>query len=355
MKLPTTKTGIKRHLYEYSALIYGNPKIGKSTFCSEIDNALFLATEPGLNAINAFEIEITRWNDMRDAYRLIKQGQHQFKAVIIDTIDIAYSLCAEETLEKLGIIHESDAQFGKAYKMINKEFEKFLNALGSLPYGLFLISHSKTKELDRKKGRHTKIVPTLPESAQKIVDGFVDSILYFEGRMVRSNDPNTDNREERVIRTSTTRFYDAGSRLHGLPESIPLDYREFEKAFKVAIAEEIKKEEQSQANNVAQPTPTNVQQPSRSNNVSQISPMEAQLHTIRMALISLVDPGRKLEKEELRVRCLARLSFLTDMKIKNIEDIPTRTYAQEIIKSIAKAKLAEGKDDAGFEAANGGA
>lgn len=32
-------------------LIYGPTKIGKSTWCSYAENALFLSTEPGLNRI----------------------------------------------------------------------------------------------------------------------------------------------------------------------------------------------------------------------------------------------------------------------------------------------------------------
>jgi hypothetical protein len=49
--LPTAKTQAKPALADMTVLVYGQTKIGKSTFCSQADGALFLATEPGLNAL----------------------------------------------------------------------------------------------------------------------------------------------------------------------------------------------------------------------------------------------------------------------------------------------------------------
>jgi len=52
--LPTKKTPPKQDLAGLTVLVYGPSKIGKSTWCSQADGALFLATEPGLNALEVY-------------------------------------------------------------------------------------------------------------------------------------------------------------------------------------------------------------------------------------------------------------------------------------------------------------
>ena len=56
--LPITKSPPKHQLADLTVLLYGPSKIGKSTWCAQADGALFLATEPGLNALNVFQVAI---------------------------------------------------------------------------------------------------------------------------------------------------------------------------------------------------------------------------------------------------------------------------------------------------------
>ena len=87
--LPTTKTQPKPDLADLTVLVYGQTKIGKSTLCSQADGALFLATEPGLNALDVYQVPIQSCEDLRKACAEIVEGNHQFKTVILDTIDDA--------------------------------------------------------------------------------------------------------------------------------------------------------------------------------------------------------------------------------------------------------------------------
>ncbi len=63
--------------------------------CSHAENALFLATEPGLNALEVFEAPITCWDDLLQACAEIAEGKHDFKTIVIDTVDNAYRMCAD--------------------------------------------------------------------------------------------------------------------------------------------------------------------------------------------------------------------------------------------------------------------
>lgn len=85
--LPTTKTPPKPNLADLTVLTYGPTKIGKSTWCSHAEGALFLSTEPGLNSLEVFQIPVRSWDELLAACGEIAEGNHQFKTVILDTVD----------------------------------------------------------------------------------------------------------------------------------------------------------------------------------------------------------------------------------------------------------------------------
>jgi GTPase SAR1 family protein len=93
--LPTEKTAPKQELSNLTLLVYGPSKIGKSTWCSNSKGALFLATEPGLNALNVYQTPVTTWKELLAACTEIAAGDHSFNTVIIDTIDNAYRFCCD--------------------------------------------------------------------------------------------------------------------------------------------------------------------------------------------------------------------------------------------------------------------
>ena len=106
--LPKEKTPPKENLSDLTVLLYGPTKWGKSSLCSHAENAIFLATEPGLNHLEVFQVPINNWDDLLAACREIAEGKHSFKTVIIDTIDNAYRMCAEHVCKKAKVEHESD-------------------------------------------------------------------------------------------------------------------------------------------------------------------------------------------------------------------------------------------------------
>lgn len=233
--LPTMKTKPKASLFDLTALVYGPSKIGKSSMCSNAPHALFLATEPGLNALEVFQVNITNWEEMLQACQEIAEGKHEFKTIVLDTVDNAYRMCSEHVCKKFKVEHESDLGFGKGYALINNEFQRVLNKLAFLPYGLILISHSHDKDIETRTGTHTRIVPTLPEKVRKIVTGLVDMILFCDLEMKTGEDGKPV--WTRVMRTKPSPNYDAGDRTGKLPEVLPLEFSAFEKALNAATAQ----------------------------------------------------------------------------------------------------------------------
>ena len=234
--LPTAKTPAITDIAAQTILLYGLRKIGKTTLCSQTDNPIFLATEPGLNSLEAFQIPIPDWETMLAACAELSAGNHKFKTVVIDTIDNAYKLCSEYICKKHGMVHESDQGFGKGFALTNNEFRRVITKLGLLPYGLFLVSHAQTREITPRAGnKYDKIIPTLPEKAAQIILGMADMILYCDIEMIPATE-DTPAIARRVIRTKPTVYYEAGDRTGRLPDTIDLSYSAFLAAYKAGLA-----------------------------------------------------------------------------------------------------------------------
>jgi hypothetical protein len=228
--LPTTKTNPVISLDRMTTLVYGQPKIGKSTLCSEFPGAIFLATEPGLNALSTYQVDVTSWKVLLDAAVELASGKHQFETIIIDTIDNAYKMCSDYICEQNKIKHESDLGFGKGWKMVENEFHRVLTKLAKLPYGLVMVSHSKIVEVENNVAKYNKIVPSLPDKARAIALGLADLILYAD--IEYSKLPDGERLESRVLRTKPTKFFEAGDRTGMLPDSLSLSYNALSNAMK---------------------------------------------------------------------------------------------------------------------------
>ena len=232
MTLPKKKTIPSTDPMQYSILLYGPTKAGKSTFASQADNALFLATEPGLNALSVFKIDIDSWENLLASCAELSKAKHGFKTIVLDTVDNAYDMCLEYVCRGLRgndgnpISHPSDLGYGKGWSVVNNEFKRVLTKLAMMDMGLILISHSKVQEIETRTGKYDKIVPTT--GGAKIVLGLMDLVLYVDIESVK-----TENGIEhrRIIHTKPTAYHDAGDRTGRLPEQLPLDYDLFIEAF----------------------------------------------------------------------------------------------------------------------------
>jgi hypothetical protein len=233
LTLPTSKVPPKKELADYTILLYGEPKIGKSTFASQFDKPLFLATEAGLNSLEAYQMPITSWEDFLEAGKLISDGKHDFKTIVIDTVDNLAKYCSDYILKKNNVLHESDLDFGKAYTMESNEFLRVITKLGLLPYGLFLISHAESKDIKTRTTTITKALPTLTKTFRKVVLGMADIILYAH-TIQRTNKEGVAE-EIRVLRTKAAETWEAGDRTGKLPEALPFSYEAFRDAWTGSI------------------------------------------------------------------------------------------------------------------------
>jgi hypothetical protein len=218
MSLPNEKRKPIRDLSREIIFIYGIPKIGKSSFAASMPDALFLSTEQGLNHLEVFDMPINNWVGFLAAISELEAEPTKYKTIVIDTADNLFMFLRDFTYNKLGIKHESDAEYGKGWDIASGEFRKQVTRVSKLGTGLVFISHSTEKEIQKgpRKGE-VKVTHTLPTRARQLIQSMADMILYME----------IDDDGNRVIRTKETVGYEAGDRTGRLPDTLPLDYEAF--------------------------------------------------------------------------------------------------------------------------------
>jgi hypothetical protein len=237
MTLPTEKSAASLSPDRVKALLYGPPKIGKSTFASKInpEHTLFIATEPGLGSLEVYEAPVTTWAEFRAVGGELAKDPKHFEVVVIDTVDELYRMCSDHVCAELGIKHPSDADYGKGWAAVSDEFRLRVGKLAGLGLGVWFVSHAEDREVKKKVGTKTVTQPTLSGQARKFLTGFVDFIFLATWEGDEENDV-------RVLRTQGAEHHEAGGRVPEaatpLPDPLPLDAAVLRKEMAKSLAPE---------------------------------------------------------------------------------------------------------------------
>lgn len=223
MVLPENKSKPLENLKDYIMLIYGDPKVGKSTFCSHMDDPLFIATEKGLNALSVFSVDVSSWKEFVSVCAEIHKSD-RFQTIVIDTIDNLYSFCIDYVCKKHDIMHPQDLEWGKGWALVNKEHQRVLTKLTHENRGLVFVSHAQHLTLKSRTSEISKAVPTLPSSGRRFILGISDIILYAEVM-------DTEDGVKRVVHLEPSEYWEAGDRTGRLSPILPLDYHSVVESF----------------------------------------------------------------------------------------------------------------------------
>lgn len=233
MELPTKKRPVTKELGGQSILIYGPPKVGKTTFANELtDSTLFIATEEGQSFIECFHQSCPDWKTYQEIVReLAGKAGDRYKAFAVDTVDAMYNYCADYVGKKHGFDHASDEEWGKGWQLIKEEFQRGLNRLLALGKGVILISHSQDREVKTRVLTLTKTMPTLSGSARKVVLPLVSVIIYAGFEWVKDKETG-EKVERRVAIMKPAETLEAGDRTGRLPGVMPLSAKKFIRAYR---------------------------------------------------------------------------------------------------------------------------
>src|SRR5574344_936599 len=85
---PVTEIG------DYTFLIYGSKKIGKTSLASQFPKALAFMFEPGGKALRLLQLACPSWSHFKQALAKIT-SKHMYQTYIMDTVSVAYDRCME--------------------------------------------------------------------------------------------------------------------------------------------------------------------------------------------------------------------------------------------------------------------
>lgn len=235
-------------------LIYGQPKIGKTTLAAQFPRNLLLAFEPGYNALNNKMVQpITKWAEFKTVLRQLERPEvkEKFDTITIDTADIAWDycekyICSSNINEQTGETPKTigEIPWGKGYDLCKKEFDGALRQIAMAGYGLVIISHETTRTIKTESGQEfQKIMPTLAERPKLIVNRLVDIIAYLR---ISTEDG------KRYTYTRGNERFEAGSRFPYLTPKIEMTYDNLVEELYKAIEQQAKED-----NTVLTDKPTN--------------------------------------------------------------------------------------------------
>lgn len=116
-------------------LLYGVDGIGKTSLAAEWPNPLYLPTEgerPPSDVEMATPGTVESLGALLDVFGELLTEGHEFKTVIVDSLDGLEPLVWAATCARLGINSIEEAGFGKGYVEADTEWNEYLSALGAL-------------------------------------------------------------------------------------------------------------------------------------------------------------------------------------------------------------------------------
>ena len=123
-------------------LLYGAPKVGKTTALSKLDNCLIIDTEGGANMIEGYVESV---KDRAELITLLKEAQdgHEFKYVAIDTIDRVATWADKAVCEEEGVTAVQDLPFGKGFGLVREKVLNTIHFLKEIFPHVIIIGHRK--------------------------------------------------------------------------------------------------------------------------------------------------------------------------------------------------------------------
>jgi len=222
-------TGIKQKAQRI--VIYGVEGIGKSEMAAHFPTPLFIDTEGSTDHMNVARMDApTSWAMLMDQVSFVASGQHNYKTLVIDTIDWAETMAARHICINGNVNGIEDFGFGKGYSYLAEEMGRFLDALSNvINRGVHVVllghSHLKRVELPEENGAFDKYELRLEKKVAPLPKEWADAVFFANYKYFLTGDSGGKKKAtggRRVIFTSHTTSYDGKNR-YGLPAEIDFE------------------------------------------------------------------------------------------------------------------------------------
>ncbi len=229
--------------------IYGEHKIGKSTFGSCAPKPIFIQTEDGLENIDAEAFPLCKtWGAVLGAVAALYQEKHDYKTVVLDSADWAEKLLHAHVAAENKIKSIEELGYGKGYVMAAGLFAELLDGLNALRIergmGVVILCHAEIRRFDDPLANsYDRYQIKLHKQTAKLLQEWSDVIGYAQlDTLTKVEKKNDFKKTERTLALTTGRrmlhlsgspAFGAGNR-YGLPDVIDFSWAAYEAALNQA-------------------------------------------------------------------------------------------------------------------------
>lgn len=206
IKLPTGFSTPSDNFLDYSWLIYGERKIGKTTLLSMFPDHFFMMFEKGAKGLKIRREYVENWNDFLEYIKLLEANPSYCQTVILDTGGECYEQCLLQAKKDLKLDDIRDKAWGAGYTEVRQRFAQIHDRLFQIGIGFAVTAHAEVKTIKPKFGaEYDKISIQLSNQAFKLYAGIVDTIAYY----------HYDDHGKRILTIRGNETVEAGTRCEG--------------------------------------------------------------------------------------------------------------------------------------------
>ena len=187
MELPKTKIKPKA-LDPRTLLIYGSPKIGKTTILSGLPSNLILDLEEGSEFVEALKIKVSNFKELVEIGKMIIAEKYPYKFTTTDTITQLEDWCHDYALMKYKNSTQGksfkgttlqELDFGLGYGLWREEFKGWIGKLKKLSEYKIFIGHVKDKMITKNQAEVAVKDINLTGQIKAIATSDVDAVGYL--------------------------------------------------------------------------------------------------------------------------------------------------------------------------------
>ena len=193
-------------------VIYGPPKMGKSTLASSGKDSFLIATEDRVTHIDCDKAPVVKsMQEVYDIFQALYTEKHPYKTIVIDTLDwlepmLHAHVCQTKGFASITDDHNKETAFQKGLKYhAVEEWKKFLNACDSLredkKLNIVLVAHSDMQKVTPPDNdSYDRYAMKIDKNAVSVVEEWADVIGFYNREvMVRKEDAGFGKKNGKAI------------------------------------------------------------------------------------------------------------------------------------------------------------
>jgi hypothetical protein len=136
-------------------ILYGLPKVGKTTLLSQLEDNLIIDTENGSDYVDALKVKVKSIEDIIDLCKSIKEAGMPYKFATIDTISALEDMCAPLALKRYIKDFPDyegellDIPFGGGYSRLRQAILDVIAMINKVVPRIIVVGHVKDKVLKK--------------------------------------------------------------------------------------------------------------------------------------------------------------------------------------------------------------